>query len=166
MKSARLPWEVQVSVIKFALKTVDPSKRAKLRLAIRLVCREWNGGVLEWKEVEVKELRQIKGLVGQLEDEDEGEDRKETIRSVYFEMIESKGKDKISNVVKLLGYVSWVTRFEFKLGHKVFGGQEEGDTFSKKIKAVLVTCHNIKHFTLGGLEGAKAPMISLGCLKE
>ncbi len=166
VRMARLSDELQLIVVAHALKSQPPASKQALRTRLKLVCKAWNEGIVKWKEVEVIELGQIKRLADCLDDDDEGPERRASVRSVYFELLDGKGKDKATSVTKLLGLVGRVSRVEFRLGHKVFGGQEEGDTLSKKVKKVLLGWDRVKHFTLGGQVGHKPPMISLACINE
>lgn len=159
----RLPHEVQVSVLAFALLTVDPQSRNRVRLNLRLVCKRWNQSVYDWKEVEAVELKQLRGLVKAIE---EDEDRKESVRSVYLELMETGGKGKVASGVRLFELVERVTRVELRVGFKAFGGREEEETLSKKVRKVMVKWQRLKHFQIGGKVGAKLPAVSLTTLKE
>ncbi len=165
--SAQLSAECQLAILSHALTTADPPARQGLRTRLRLVCRAWNEVIFRWKELEAIELGQIAGLVKRLgEEDDDGDPIGNGVKSVYVELLEPKGKEKVTNVIKLLGLASSLSKVHFKLGHNVFGAQNEGDTLSIKVNKALFALARVKHFTLEGKPGQTAPMISLVSLKE
>jgi len=106
MSGARVPVEFQLAIITLALEAAHPRNRQGHRPQFRLVCRRLDQSIFSWKGMAPVELKQIKQLNEALEDNDDGDERRQSVRFVYVELFNPKGGGEGDE----RGQIVWVGR--------------------------------------------------------